>query len=505
MSPLINMRSRPVSIQSKRNPAKRIRSLKYAALFTILLSFVFLAKRSPLFRRRHPSYRAPPLRAIHTIEPYDLAYLLDVPSFVDKAWRAVPHEVESRAARMARAYPDSLLAIYRAIPSSCSRKPFPPHLRHALRIFRESKKSPVSRDEDLVKRNDTLVLLIQSNGNHQTSLPAKFVQEALHRSRSFSNVLVMAYLGDTGTPENARLDTEFIVGTLKSERINVRVHKSTGEDEDIYLMHIAANLFVHRGAFSALGALVCDGTVFYTSEMEDYMKQNQYKWMLRNGQPAVDIPDTVPLTMWRAMGPVSPTCCRFEGFGHGDGEKILCANSKTFSGNACWILSLGCQGKWSFEKEIVKRTNCKIHTFDCTGTWPIPEELQGRVTLHKTCLGKDDDPREDYVGWNRIIAMGSTRGAKKMPALVKMDIEGYEFPVLQALLSKGDESMLPEQLAIEMHAYKATPKFMGELFTNFTRRGYSMTHRADNPWCAHCTEITVSRKSDLPESYAVDV
>lgn len=501
------MRSHPSSIQGKRNPAKRIRSLKYIVFFCGLLACIFLSQRSSLFRRARPSFRAPPLRLIRTVEPYDLAYLLDVPAFTEKAWRPVHHHVTSRANRMANAYPDSLLAAYRAIPSSCARQPFPPHLRHALRVYADNRNRRTSRDEQLVKRNDTLVLMVEAAASghtmHASSLPPKFVQEALHRARSFANVLVMTYLADSATPEDARLHTNFIVKTLKSERINVRVHESEGEDEDVYLMHIAANLFVHRGSFAALGALVCDGTVFYTSEMDDFMKHNQYKWMLKNGRTAVDVPDTVPLAMWRAMGPVKPTCCRFEGFGHGDGEKILCANSKTFSGNACWILSLGCQGKWSFEKDVVKRTNCKIHTFDCTGSWPIPEELQGRVTLHKTCLGKDNDPREDYVGWNEIISLGATKGAKKMPALVKMDIEGSEFPVLEALLSKGHESMLPEQLAIEMHAFKATPEVMSQLFTNLTTRGYSMTHRADNPWCAHCTEITVNRNSDLPDVYSV--
>lgn len=474
-------------------PKKRFpHRLKYLLL---LLPLVFLRPKryTPL---RHPTL------SVLSRESYNLPHLLSMPTFLQSP---SPPDLPSRVARFARAYPTSLLARYAAIPSSCARQPYPPHLRHALAVWRQGRRSVVH--EHVVRRNDTLTLLVEAHPVHGlavSSLTSDFVQQAVHRARHFAHVLLVVNLADAADVKDAHRDATFMRDALREARVHVTLHSSVGVDEDVYLFHAARNLMVHKGDVSALAAIVCDGTVYYTPLLDEYIKQNQFKWMIKNGRPAIDIPETVPASMWRAMGPVKPSCCRFEGYGHGDGEKILCANSKTFSSNACWILSLGCQGKWSFEKDIVKRTNCKIHTFDCTGSWEIPEELQGRVTLHKTCLGKEDDPREDFVGWNRVIAMGATKGAKKMPAVVKMDIEGSEFPVLQALLDHGHESLLPQQLAIEMHAYKATPKFMENLFANFTRRGYSMTHRADNPWCAHCTEITVSRDADLPDVFGGD-
>lgn len=463
------------------------------------LKYLFLPLLLPLALLRPPRYTPllVPSLPLSSSEPYDLPSLLSVPSYT----RPTPPDLPARAARLAHAYPTSLLARLLSVPAApaCAARPHPPHLRAALSAWRAARR-PVQH-EALVRRNDTLVVLVHAEPR-RTEVDAPFLRQVRHRAALFRTVLLVVCVAHGGDVSHARRDVAAVREALRGERLRIVLHSTRQVDEDVFLFHAARNLMVHRGDMAALAALVCDGTVFYTDALDEYLKQNQFKWMLKDGRPAVDPEETVPTQMWRAMGPVQPTCCNFEGFGHGDGEKIVCANSKTFASNACWILSLGCQGKWSFERDIVKRTNCKIHTFDCTGTWPVPAELQGRVTLHKTCLGKDDDPREDFVGWNRVIAMGATKGARKMPALVKMDIEGYEFPVLQALLDRGHESVLPQQLAIEMHAYKATPVFMSQLFDNFTRRGYSLVHRADNPWCAHCTEITVNRNMDLPDVVA---
>tara|TARA_Y100001933_G_C18800497_1_gene480653 strand:- start:53 stop:259 length:207 start_codon:yes stop_codon:yes gene_type:complete len=39
-------------------------------------------------------------------------------------------------------------------------------------------------------------------------------------------------------------------------------------DTAVCLMKICKNLMVHKGSFSALGALICDGNVYYTSDFE---------------------------------------------------------------------------------------------------------------------------------------------------------------------------------------------------------------------------------------------
>lgn len=186
------------------------------------------------------------------------------------------------------------------------------------------------------------------------------------------------------------------------------------------------------------------------------------------------------------------TCCKFEPFGYGDGQKIVCANARQFSGPGCWVVSLGCNGHWEFERDIVKRTNCFVHTFDCTGDWDVPKDLKDRVQLHKVCIGTKEDDRKEYVPWETIVSY-----EKGMPAMLKMDVEGFEFPVMQEMVL-GNAKLFPEQIAVEVHATKAKTEFIASLFANLTSKGFHLVHRADNPFCASCSEVTLVRDSGLP-------
>ena len=92
-----------------------------------------------------------------------------------------------------------------------------------------------------------------------------------------------------------------------------------------------------------------------------------------------------------------------------------------------------------------------------------------------------------------------------------MDIEGFEFDVLGAML---ETSLLPEQIGMELHyktRFRELPWFgryksAGEigLFMDmlYRRGGYHLTDRNDNPFCKHCTEVVLTRvvglRSRLP-------
>lgn len=117
-------------------------------------------------------------------------------------------------------------------------------------------------------------------------------------------------------------------------------------------------------------------------------------------------------------------------------------------------MSVGSRGKWGFERAVVERTSCKVHTFDCTGDWDIPEDLKGKVFLHKLCLGDKRETRpikERIVGefrpMNDLIEIGSLDSGFKnivLPSFAKLDIEGYEFMAIRAMLEQEDKSMIPD-------------------------------------------------------------
>ena len=134
---------------------------------------------------------------------------------------------------------------------------------------------------------------------------------------------------------------------------------------------------------------------------------------------------------------VTELCGKIIRWGRGDDEKRLCQrrlhdyivsekqqraeNSSVAS--ACTILSLGCNGQWSFERLAFRNTPCRVHTFDCTGTWPVPEVLRSRVTIHRVCLGTPSmvtmNPSR-FANYTGLLQMTGRRA----PAFMKVDIEG---------------------------------------------------------------------------------
>ena len=85
-----------------------------------------------------------------------------------------------------------------------------------------------------------------------------------------------------------------------------------------------------------------------------------------------------------------------------------------------------------------------------------------------------------------------------------MDIEGYEWGVLEGLARSG-ASMLPFSISVELHAWtevKEVPwqgRWRGHeetaewMATLLTHGGYALVDRHDNPRCAYCSEVVLAR------------
>lgn len=448
----------------------------------------------------------------------DVSVLLNIPSFAEAEWSDDGEDARKLYDSQTLSTPNTIFSLYRSFPRKCDREPYVPHLREAVREYGVRRNRSIGPVEDLVRLSKTLLVHLSfGSGENGTSLSEEFVASVLYRADKFSQVVLLPTVEIGVKLDSTRVLFSGLVKKLQDQGVSPLIYDSEGQDEDLYIMHISKNLLVHRGSFSALGALLCEGTVYYTAALSSYLDADQFKWMLKDGRPAGNVEIRQSRKVLSAMGPVVPSCCLFKPYGVGDGEKIVCANSREFKATNCWVLSVGCGGKWSFEKAIVANTSCKVHTFDCTGTWGVPKEIAHRVTLHHTCLGQENDSRENFMGLNSMVRMGSSLsglGPSRMPALAKMDIEGHEFPVLRALIDDGLDEALPDQIAFELHEqtlrdvgppYQKTgnlsrmsPGNITQLFQNLSTRGYEIVHRADNPFCPHCSEVTVVRRVALP-------
>jgi hypothetical protein len=99
---------------------------------------------------------------------------------------------------------------------------------------------------------------------------------------------------------------------------------------------------------------------------------------------------------------------RMTSFGANDEEKRVCGNLNVDSSRIdkkCTVISIGSNGHWSFERDIISKTECQVETFDCTGTWEVPADLLNRVTLHNICIGPADkiDGDRKYNQWDSIL------------------------------------------------------------------------------------------------------
>jgi len=127
----------------------------------------------------------------------------------------------------------------------------------------------------------------------------------------------------------------------------------------------------------------------------------------------------------------------------------------------CVVYSIGGNNEWDFEMDMLKRTPCDIHTFDCTGErerFEVPEDP--RIHFHHVCLtaysqqGRHQ-PYGRMVGesWT-LLEMQQKLGHSRID-LLKVDIEGWEWPLLNSWPELGhtpesEQILLPMQIAIEV-------------------------------------------------------
>ncbi len=99
-------------------------------------------------------------------------------------------------------------------------------------------------------------------------------------------------------------------------------------------------------------------------------------------------------------------------------------------------MSLGCEGKFSFELDIISRTKCSVHIFDCNGDWEVPTNVSSRVFPHKLCVGPQELSEGDpiFMPYEDLVSK-ATSDPSTPPIYLSIDLGGYEFQMLPALLT----------------------------------------------------------------------
>jgi len=209
-----------------------------------------------------------------------------------------------------------------------------------------------------------------------------------------------------------------------------------------------------------------------------------------------------------------------------DTSKIVCGLQDMIAqedndGSPCIVYSIGGNNHWEFELDVLQKTSCEVHTFDCTGELSrFTQPNNTRLHFHHVCLGTEheDAPAEcvgkEKCGETWTLLEMQQRLQHKNIDLFKIDIEGWEWPLLESWPLLEDQFAsksisLPMQILVEIH-YQTQfaalrPKGVGprrdfkfaadmvKMQTRLTQMGYAVGVRDDNRACRHCTELTLVR------------
>jgi hypothetical protein len=221
---------------------------------------------------------------------------------------------------------------------------------------------------------------------------------------------------------------------------------------------------------------------------------------------------------FEVMGGCNTTCvggpCRR------DTSKITCGVAEGDMEAPCVVYSVGGNNQWEFEMDVLAKTPCEVHTFDCTG--PItrftkPEHE--RLHFHHVCLGQKNKPAPaEPASESKSAVHGEFWTLEKMQKtlkhsqidLFKIDIEGYEFPMLDFWPDLTDmnapTAVLPMQVLVEVHYQTHMTELSGHpridwkfstdlinLQTHLLKMGYIVANRDNNNRCKHCSELTLVR------------
>eukprot|EP01041_Mallomonas_annulata_P002796 gene2796-5503_t len=420
------------------------------------------------------------------------------------------------------------------------RMPFIPRLRDTIHKYGMSASTPaVKQWIDLVARNSTLSVLIQLNDTTGISFK-DFMDDTKELAKRFDHIVIFfkRQISDinhsnyslSSNSHNHKHFKKSLHIISKQFPISSSICNETAEIS-LYIISHAAHVKVHQGEYSALAGLIAShGQVYFGKEMNEYTDNPDYIFNIKYPHVLHKplITDPKPYDNWyNEVLEVIPSCCHFENYGEGDGEKRICVN-KSFQKDGCWVMSIGSHGDFSYEESIIKKTKCDVHTFDCTGDWQPPESLRKRVQIHKLCIGnpmlvekksnKKVKNKMNFISFSDAVKIGSKSNDNdknnkilNLPVHVKMDIEGFEFSVIPNILE--DKTSLPLQISFEVHLstnmnpgapyidynnVQVLPnnKPLRDLFDNLRANDYELVSRVDNVFCGtSCTEVVVIHKS----------
>jgi hypothetical protein len=214
---------------------------------------------------------------------YNIGDLMNMPSLLSPP--AFPkHGVDvivDAARKIATLNPTTFIGIYHHVYNRSCPIPYVPKVIWAIEKYGRSKYRVDSASLSLVRKESTLLVHIRS-GDYGV-ISDSYKSQIMNLSLSFDTICLIGgvhadqrYAPENVSKANLNRDIHYVKTTLEELGKEVHARSTKLADDDLYLMHSAANLLVHKGGFSALGGLACRGRVFFADEATAYTSNPEY-------------------------------------------------------------------------------------------------------------------------------------------------------------------------------------------------------------------------------------
>ena len=182
---------------------------------------------------------------------------------------------------------------------------------------------------------------------------------------------------------------------------------------------------------------------------------------------------------------VTPGCLQERVGKTGDGGKWVCGLKSLLQHSACVVYSAGSDGEPSFEQAVAKSTACEIHVFDHTLDAAQAQFVRSvpSVRLHSTGLAAEGTG----AGANmRTLSDVLDELQHQWVDVLKMDVEGAEWQVLDSWYRLQNRTLPATQLLVEFHFLEGqtdVEAVVAPLFELLLSDGYRVFATEPNYYC----------------------
>ena len=214
---------------------------------------------------------------------YNIGNLLNMP-YLSGQWNQCPHNDEVALKRMnlvADLCKDSILYYYCLDRPENEKVPYVPRIVDSVKKYLDHPSFKEKKELlEMVKDEKCLCVHIRSG---DLNVEEDYVQIIEKLSHKFEKVILLGGIHlDEYFKDHHRKTVDFVnqMNMILNKNTNIYVYLDK-PDHHLCIMHLAANLLVHKGGFSCLGSLICSGKLYVTSRFEF---ANHPNWIENTGK-----------------------------------------------------------------------------------------------------------------------------------------------------------------------------------------------------------------------------